>query len=128
MAHVEKLPRSVDSEIGARIRQHRKSAGLTQKELGSMLGVNYQVIQKYEKGSTKLSVNRLIVISNHLSIDPRVFVDGLSPSQLVAQSARTVEFHNSNTAIDMSRALSELSPAIQRSIVNMVREIAAGQN
>nr|WP_275065117.1 helix-turn-helix transcriptional regulator [Bartonella grahamii] len=42
--------------IGKRIRHRRISMGLSQKELGSYLGVSFQQIQKYEKGFQKLDV------------------------------------------------------------------------
>jgi len=118
------LEQAIDIEIGSRIRQHRRGVGLTQKDLAAKLGMKYQVIQKYEKATTRVSISRLIAIAKILGVDPKVFFEGLTPWEL-ARSNRSADFHNTNTAIDMSRALSELPPPTQRAIVNMVRELSA---
>jgi len=120
--------RLLDVEIGSRVRKYRKEANLTQKALGSKLGVKYQVVQKYEKGTTKVSVSRLLVIASVLDLDPAIFIDGLSPENLTARRTGSIDFHNSNTALEMSRAMSELTPSVQRALVNMVRELAADRN
>lgn len=41
------------------MRTHRKAAGLTQEALANALGVSYQQVQKYEKGTTRMSAGRL---------------------------------------------------------------------
>ncbi|MFQ5780059.1 MAG: helix-turn-helix domain-containing protein [Nitrospiria bacterium] len=57
--------------IGRRIRQRRIEIGLSQEGLGERLGVSYQQIQKYEKGVSRLTVDRLQEVARclHISID-----------------------------------------------------------
>jgi len=55
-------------EIGKRIREYRKKAGLTQEKLAEMLEVSFQQIQKYENGSSKLNTDKLQMLANALSI------------------------------------------------------------
>ncbi len=61
-------PHFNDISIGKRIRHRRISMGLSQKELGSQLGVSFQQIQKYEKGFNRVSAGRLQEIANILKV------------------------------------------------------------
>lgn len=63
-------------EIGEKIKNARKSWGLSQIELAERLGISFQQIQKYEKGSTRISVVRLFQISKALGIDISHFFEG----------------------------------------------------
>ena len=47
----------IDVEIGARVRQARVAAGLSQSELGAHLGISFQQVQKYEKGKNRVAVS-----------------------------------------------------------------------
>ena len=51
---------SIDSEIGSRVRMRRMSIGMSQEKLGDMLGLTFQQVQKYEKGTNRISVSRLL--------------------------------------------------------------------
>ena len=52
-------PTEQDREVGPRLRHLRKAAGLTQEALANALGVSYQQVQKYEKGTSRMSGGRL---------------------------------------------------------------------
>jgi len=58
-----------DIKIGEKIKQARKSWGLSQMELAERLGISFQQIQKYEKDATRISVIRLHQISEALGMD-----------------------------------------------------------
>lgn len=58
----------LNQQIGLRIRQQRIRLGLTQAQLGAVLGVTFQQIQKYEKGINSLSVTRLLAVAAALDI------------------------------------------------------------
>lgn len=72
----DKLKR-IDQEIGHRIRARRNEIGVTQEDLAFSCGVTFQQIQKYEKGSNRVSGSRLVQISNALHVPPSFFVTGL---------------------------------------------------
>ncbi|VEJ44414.1 helix-turn-helix domain-containing protein [Bartonella vinsonii] len=63
-----KNPHFIDILIGKRIHHRRISIGLSQKELGSHLGVSFQQIQKYEKGLNRVSAKCLLEIANILEV------------------------------------------------------------
>jgi transcriptional regulator with XRE-family HTH domain len=61
-------PTAVDAYIGARMRERRDTLGLSQRQVGEMLGVTFQQIQKYEKGVNRVSAARLFEICEVLKI------------------------------------------------------------
>ncbi|WP_425277472.1 helix-turn-helix domain-containing protein, partial [Bartonella queenslandensis] len=67
--------------IGKRIRHRRISMGLSQKELGSHLGVSFQQIQKYEKGLNRVSAGRLQEIANRLEVPITFFYADISKKE-----------------------------------------------
>ncbi len=64
-----------DKKIGQKIKQIRKSWGLSQSELAERVGISFQQIQKYEKGSTRISVMRLQQISKALGVNISAFFE-----------------------------------------------------
>ena len=66
-----------DAEIGKRIRALRLERGLSQTELGNLLGVTFQQIQKYENGSNRISVHRLRLTARALEVSPSYFLEGI---------------------------------------------------
>ncbi len=60
--------------IGALIREIRKAGGLTQAELSEKLGISYQQVQKYEYGTSELTISRLRQIAGVLGVPVRTFL------------------------------------------------------
>ena len=54
--------RSIDEAVGAKIREARRAADLSQTDLGKACGVTFQQIQKYEKGTNRIGPARLFAI------------------------------------------------------------------
>ena len=71
------MPHFVDVEIGHRVREARLSHNLTQTNLGNAIGVSFQQIQKYEKGTNRISGSRLWMIGNVLKVPVVYFFEGL---------------------------------------------------
>ncbi len=65
----------IDKKIGLIIKQIRKSWGLSQSELAERIGISFQQVQKYEKGSTRISVMRLQQISEVLGVKITAFFE-----------------------------------------------------
>ena len=65
----------IDKEIGRRIKLLRKSKGFSQIELAGKIGVSFQQIQKYEKGSTRISVARLQEIAHAIGVNIAIFFE-----------------------------------------------------
>lgn len=71
MAHV------VDTYVGARIRRRRWMLGVTQQQVASRIGVQFQQLQKYETGTNRVSASRLWEISKALEVPTSYFFEGI---------------------------------------------------
>ena len=58
--HKKRSPQDIDAEVGNIIRAHRIERGMSQNDLGKKLGVSFQQIQKYERGTNRIGIGRLI--------------------------------------------------------------------
>lgn len=65
--------KSINALIGENIRELRKERGMSQMRLAALVGVSYQQIQKYEKASGSISVERLEQISKAFKISISTF-------------------------------------------------------
>lgn len=71
-----KVPNPVDRHVGARLRMRRIQVGLSQEKLGEALGITFQQIQKYEKGSNRIGASRLQLAAKVLAVPVNYFFDG----------------------------------------------------
>ena len=71
------VPHPVDIHVGSRVREQRKTKGLSQGELGDSLGLTFQQIQKYERGANRIGASRLFQLSQILGVPVSYFFDTL---------------------------------------------------
>ncbi len=71
-----KTPDPVDIHVGGRVRARRKMMGLSQTQLGQELGVTFQQVQKYERGTNRIGSSRLFRVSNALDVPVAYFFEG----------------------------------------------------
>jgi transcriptional regulator with XRE-family HTH domain len=70
-------PNFVDRHVGNRVRMRRLLVGMSQEKLGELLGITFQQVQKYEKGSNRVSASRLYQVSRVLGVPVQYFYDEL---------------------------------------------------
>src|SRR6478736_6311259 len=75
MAH-KKAPNPTDKHVGNTVRMRRIMKGWTQQKLGDALGVSFQQVQKYERGTNRISASRLQRISDILQVPIEYFFEG----------------------------------------------------
>ena len=128
-----KRANSVDVHVGSRIRMRRMMIGMSQERLGESMGVTFQQIQKYEKGSNRIGAGRLHKLSQVLSVPISYFYEDapIEAGQLTpgfAEAGNTgyiTEFLATREGIELNRAFLRITdPKVRRSIVDMVRSIA----
>lgn len=78
-----KIPNPVDIYVGGRIRTRRAALGMSQEKLAEGLGITFQQVQKYEKGTNRVGASRLHRIAEVLSVSPSFFFHN-APSHGVA--------------------------------------------
>lgn len=76
-------PHPVDAHVGLRLRQRRTFMGLTQEKLGDALGLTFQQVQKYERGTNRIGASRLFHISQLLSTPVSFFFEDM-PEEITA--------------------------------------------
>ena len=77
MKMTKRDPNFVDRHVGNRMRMRRLLIGMSQEKLGEMLGITFQQVQKYEKGSNRVSASRLYQVAKVLSVPVQYFFDEL---------------------------------------------------
>jgi len=65
-----------DADIGQRVRALRLQRGLSQTELGNLISVTFQQVQKYEKGANRVGASRLTQIADVLGVPIPTLFDG----------------------------------------------------
>jgi transcriptional regulator with XRE-family HTH domain len=68
----------IDAMVGARVRMLRERRKMSQTALGDAIGVSFQQVQKYERGTNRISASALFHIARTLGVSPADFFDGLS--------------------------------------------------
>ncbi len=63
-----KQPHPIDRLVGSRVRLFRTARGLSQSRLADDLGITFQQVQKYEKGTNRVSASRLFEIARLLGV------------------------------------------------------------
>ena len=70
-------PNFIDVHVGNRIRMRRQIVGMSQEKLGELLGITFQQVQKYEKGTNRISASRIYYAAKRLGVPVQFFFDDL---------------------------------------------------
>jgi len=73
---IKKAPNPIDKHVGSRVRMRRMMVGMSQEKLGDALGLTFQQVQKYEKGTNRIGASRLQQISIILQVPVSFFFEG----------------------------------------------------
>jgi transcriptional regulator with XRE-family HTH domain len=128
-----KTPDPIDKYVGSRIRMRRIMLGMSQEKLGDALGLTFQQIQKYEKGTNRVGASRLQQIADVLQVHVSFMFEG-APSGAAggggmseaASPAYVSDFLATSDGLALTRAFTKLKDAkLRRSIVDLVEQIAA---
>src|ERR1700712_842947 len=118
----QRRPNSADGQVGASIRAHRLLAGMSQGHLAKEIGVSFQQVQKYEKGTNRVGAGRLPQIADILGVPiAALFTDqagsGAAPVTLVtdADAVKILTAYAEITDRSVRRHLSELVDRIAKS-------------
>ena len=128
----KKTPNPIDRHVGSRVRMRRIMLGLSQEKLGDALGLTFQQVQKYEKGTNRIGASRLQQIAHILQVPVAFFFEDAPREherldQLRdAPSANSLsEFLASSEGLSLTRAFMRIQePKLRRRIVDLVAAIA----
>ena len=77
-------PNVVDSHVGARMRLRRTLLGISQEQLAAALGLTFQQVQKYERGTNRVSASRLFQLAHVLDVPIMWFFDDMDSNVAAA--------------------------------------------
>ena len=132
----KKRPNPTDIHVGSRIRMRRNILGMSQEKLGESLGITFQQIQKYEKGTNRVGASRLQAIASILDVPVAFFfaevpgrksaLDGLSDGD---GSRFVIDFVNSGEGLQLNRAFARIADAkVRRKVVELVKALASEES
>jgi transcriptional regulator with XRE-family HTH domain len=130
----KKKPNPVDIHVGSRIRLRRNMLGMSQENLGENLGITFQQIQKYEKGTNRVGASRLQAIASILGVPVAFFFEDAPGQESVsgrgfaedASTAFAVEFCGSPEGLQLNRAFVKIADAkVRRRIIDLVKSLSA---
>jgi transcriptional regulator with XRE-family HTH domain len=119
----------IDRRIGERIRTRRIALGLTQEQLASSLGVSYQQVQKYERGTNRISAARLVVLAQRLGLSAEHFLDG-GPANAAALPLVDIpeQGGRQRAAIELARGFAAIDdPDVRLAVASVVRAVIERQ-
>lgn len=124
---MNRLPNPIDVHVGSRIRLRRTIAGISQEQLADGLGLTFQQVQKYEKGTNRVSASRLQHISEVLEVPITFFFEG-GPNALVetagSATGEITQLMNSKETISLVTAFNSIkNPRLRQSVLNLVRTL-----
>ncbi|WP_413711683.1 helix-turn-helix domain-containing protein [Rhizobium sp. Rhizsp82] len=117
----------IDANVGARIRARRKLLGLSQGALAERLGITFQQVQKYEKGSNRVGSSRLQSIAIILGTTPAALF-GEDPSASEVPELSLIERHlGSNENVALNKAFMKITdPGTRKAIISLIKSLAEG--
>lgn len=125
----KKTPNPIDVFVGSRVRLRRLMVGMSQEALADRLGVTFQQVQKYEKGTNRISASRLQAISDVFRVPPSFFFqdeENAGPSTGVAHETGDVStFVSSKEGLDLNRAFLKIDDAsVRKSIIALATALS----
>jgi transcriptional regulator with XRE-family HTH domain len=127
-----KIPDPTDKYVGSRVRMRRMMLSMSQEKLGDALGLTFQQVQKYEKGTNRISASRLQQMCNILQVPVSFFFEGAPPPgghrggmNEAVSPAYVAEFLGTVDGLALIKAFMRIKSAtLRRHIVELVQQIA----
>ena len=125
-------PRPVDAHVGARVRLRRTMLGMSQEKLGEALGLTFQQVQKYEKGTNRVGASRIQQISEILQVPVSFLFEGGPGGNVNAEGfseapspAYVADFLATSDGLSLTKAFMRIKNSkLRRRIVDLVEQIA----
>src|ERR1700690_418184 len=128
-----KAPNPVDKYVGSRVRMRRIMLGMSQEKLGEALGLTFQQVQKYEKGTNRVGASRIQQISEILQVPVSFLFEG-GPSgttsaggfREAASPAYVSDFLATSEGLALTPSLTRITiTKLRRNNTELVEEFAA---
>jgi transcriptional regulator with XRE-family HTH domain len=133
---MKKSPNPIDKHVGSRVRMRRMMISMSQEKLGERLGITFQQIQKYEKGTNRIGASRLQQISTVMGVPVSFFFEGAPVPEgssgaftESASPAYVADFLATSDGLSLTKAFMKVKdPKVRRRVVDLVEAIAAEED
>ena len=130
----KKAPNPIDKHVGSRVRMRRMMLAMSQEKLGDALGLTFQQVQKYEKGTNRIGASRLQQISHILQVPVSFFFEGaptiagMPRAEGMSEApspAYVSDFLATSDGLALTKAFMRIDNSkLRRRIVDLVEQIA----
>jgi transcriptional regulator with XRE-family HTH domain len=132
----KKAPNPIDRHVGSRVRMRRMLIGMSQEKLGEALGLTFQQVQKYEKGTNRIGASRLHRIASVLGVPVEFFYEGAPHGNVAgtgfAEPSSTTyvsDFLSTGEGVQLVKAfLAIKDPKIRRKVVELLAVLASDED
>jgi transcriptional regulator with XRE-family HTH domain len=131
----KKAPNPTDKHVGSRVRMRRMMLAMSQEKLGDALGLTFQQVQKYEKGTNRIGASRLQQIAHILQVPVAFFFEGAPAVQSgprqeglaeAPSPAYVSDFLATSDGLALTKAFMRIPDSkLRRRIVDLVEQIAS---
>ncbi|MCO5064124.1 MAG: helix-turn-helix transcriptional regulator [Rhizobiaceae bacterium] len=134
MGENKKKANPIDIHVGSRIRLRRNMMGMSQERLGERLGITFQQVQKYEKGTNRVGASRLQAISNILGAPVSFFFEDANGAEPARngfaepdKAFSLMEFCTSTEGLQLNRAYIAIDDIkVRRRVLDLVKALSTG--
>jgi transcriptional regulator with XRE-family HTH domain len=118
----------IDKHVGNRVRMQRMVLGITQERLAAGLGITFQQVQKYEKGTNRISASRLQAIAQILKVTPAFLFgesDAVNDRSETSSAKALIQCLTKSEGATLMRSFVRIKDkALRRTIVRFVEMVA----
>lgn len=129
---------NIDTHVGKRLRLRRTMMGLSQQAVAKAVGITFQQVQKYEKGTNAMNASRLYEFAQFMNVPVAYFFDGIEqfPAASAKSSDRASGFSEASAefahgavsdreSLEMMKAFKRIKEqAIRKRMADLVRAVA----
>lgn len=123
----------IDAHVGKRLRLRRTMMGLSQEALARAVGITFQQVQKYEKGTNAMNANRLYEFAKFMQVPISYFFEGLEQAGSAAgfsEESATFDHSGAKTvsdreSLEMMKAFKRIKEqTVRKRLADLVRAVA----
>jgi len=124
----KRRPNSADGRVGESIRAHRLAAGMSQGDLAKRLGVSFQQVQKYEKGTNRVGAGRLPQIADMFGVPIGALFKGTVDAGKGTGGGVPVNLISDTTTVKLLTAYAKITDrSVRRNLSELVDRLARSE-
>ncbi len=131
-----KVPNPIDAYVGSRVRTRRLMLGMSQERLAEQIGVTFQQVQKYEKGTNRIGASRLQAIAGVLAVPVAFFFQQDNSQPLNTEGLGAIngledlsDFLTSKEGLNLNKAFMKINdPSVRQSVLTLIKSLASASD